>query len=69
MCGLVKPVTGENGYIESLNGQLRDELLDREVFHTLLELKMMIQDCPQQLLGLGLSSTFNRTGPRDLRGE
>jgi transposase InsO family protein len=26
----------ENGYIESFNGKLRDELLDREVFDTLL---------------------------------
>ena len=27
----------ENGYVESLNGKLRDELLNREVFDTLLE--------------------------------
>jgi putative transposase len=26
----------ENGYCESLNGKLRDELLDREIFYTLL---------------------------------
>ncbi|MCH8869567.1 MAG: transposase, partial [Chloroflexi bacterium] len=25
----------ENGYIESFNGKLRDELLNREVFYTL----------------------------------
>jgi hypothetical protein len=25
----------ENGYCERLNGKLRDELLDREVFHSL----------------------------------
>jgi putative transposase len=25
----------ENGYIESFNGKLRDELLDREIFYTL----------------------------------
>ena len=27
----------ENGYVESFNGKLRDELLDREIFDTLLE--------------------------------
>ena len=27
----------ENGYVESLNGKLRDELLDREIFDTLWE--------------------------------
>ncbi|MDB5317023.1 MAG: transposase [Rhodospirillales bacterium] len=27
----------ENGYVESFNGKLRDELLNAEVFHTLAE--------------------------------
>ena len=33
----------ENGYIESFNGKLRDELLDREVFYTLLEVKVLTE--------------------------
>jgi transposase InsO family protein len=33
----------ENGYIESFNGKLRDELLNREVFTTLLEAKVLIE--------------------------
>jgi transposase InsO family protein len=33
----------ENGYVESFNGRLRDELLDREVFDTLLEAKVLIE--------------------------
>ena len=33
----------ENGYIESFNGKLRDELLNREVFTTLLEAKILIE--------------------------
>jgi transposase InsO family protein len=33
----------ENGYIESFNGKLRDELLDREVLETLLEAKVLIE--------------------------
>ena len=31
----------ENGYIESFNGKLRDELLEREAFDTLLEAKVL----------------------------
>ena len=33
----------ENGYIESFNGKLRDELLNGEVFTTLLEAKVLIE--------------------------
>jgi putative transposase len=33
----------ENGYVESFNGKLRDELLNREVFDTLLEAKVLVE--------------------------
>jgi len=33
----------ENGYVESFNGKLRDELLDREIFYTLQEAQVMIE--------------------------
>jgi len=33
----------ENGYIESFNGKMRDELLDREIFTTLEEAKILIE--------------------------
>jgi len=33
----------ENGYVESFNGKLRDEMLDREVFYTLKEAKVLIE--------------------------
>ena len=33
----------ENGYVESFNGKLRDELLDREIFYTLLEAQVFIE--------------------------
>lgn len=32
----------ENGYIESFNGKLRDELLNREIFDTLFEAKVLV---------------------------
>ena len=33
----------ENGYIESFNGRLRDELLNGEIFETMLEAKVLIE--------------------------
>ena len=36
-----KPV--ENGYIESFNGRLRDELLNTEIFYTLTETKEKLE--------------------------
>jgi putative transposase len=33
----------ENGYIESFNGKLRDEVLDREVFHSVKEAKVLVE--------------------------
>ena len=33
----------ENGYIESFNGKLRDELLNREIFTTLTEAKILTE--------------------------
>ena len=33
----------ENGYIESFNGKLRDELLNREIFDTLYEARVLAE--------------------------
>ncbi len=33
----------ENGYCESFNGKLRNELLEREIFYTLTEAKVLIE--------------------------
>jgi len=38
----------ENGFIESFNGKLRDELLNGEIFTTLFEAKVLIEDWRQQ---------------------
>jgi len=38
----------ENGYIESFNGKLRDELLNREIFTTLTEAKILIEQWRQE---------------------
>ncbi len=49
----------ENGYIESFNGKLRDELLDRELFDTLWEVKMLVERWRQ---------TYNRIRPHSALG-
>ena len=33
----------ENGYVESFNGKMRDELLNREIFYTLTEAQVLIE--------------------------
>ncbi len=33
----------ENGYVESFNGKMRDELLNREIFYTLEEAQVLIE--------------------------
>ena len=33
----------ENGYIESFNGKMRDELLSRELFYSLKEAQVLIE--------------------------
>ena len=33
----------ENGYVESFNGKLRDELLNGELFDTLLEAQVLVE--------------------------
>jgi transposase InsO family protein len=38
----------ENGYIESFNGKFRDELLNGEIFTTLFEAKVLIEDWRQE---------------------
>jgi transposase InsO family protein len=34
----------ENGYIESFNGRLRDDILNREVFYSVREAKVLVED-------------------------
>ena len=35
----------ENGYVESFNGELREELLNLEIFTILEEAKVLIEQC------------------------
>lgn len=45
---IVRGSPWENGYIESFNSKLRDELLNREVFTTLMEAKVLIENSRQE---------------------
>ena len=49
----------ENGYVESFNGKLRDELLNGEIFYTLKEAKVLIERWRQQ---------YNRVRPHSSLG-
>src|SRR5262245_7945432 len=40
---IVEPAVAENGYIESFNARLRDELLNGEIFYTLREAQIVIE--------------------------
>jgi putative transposase len=42
----------ENGYIESFNGKMRDEILNREVFSTLAEAKVLIEQWRREYNGV-----------------
>jgi putative transposase len=49
----------ENGYVESFNGKLRDECLNREVFTTLAEAKVLIEQWRKE---------YNQIRPHSARG-
>ncbi len=49
----------ENGYIESFSGKLRDELLNREIFATLEEAKVLIEQWRRD---------YNQTRPHSALG-
>ena len=56
----------ENVYIESLNGKLRDELLDREAFYTLLEVRVLTERYRRITTGSDRTALW-ATGRRRLR--
>jgi len=53
----------ENGYIESFNGKLRDELLDREIFTTLTEAKILIEEWRKEYSQVRPHSALNYRAP------
>jgi transposase InsO family protein len=53
----------ENGYNESFNGKLRDELLNREIFYTLKEAQVIIEHWRQEYNTIRLHSSLNYRPP------
>ena len=49
----------ENGYIESFNGKLRDEILNREIFTTIQEARVLIEQWRRE---------YNQVRPHSARG-
>ena len=64
---LIQPGSpGENGYNESFNGKLRDEFLNGEVFHTLIEEQVLTERWRQHYNTVRPHSSLNY---RRLRGK
>ena len=53
----------ENGYIESFNGKLRDELLNGEIFDTILEAKVLTEMWPDHYNKIRPHSSLNFAPP------
>ena len=53
----------ENGYVESFNGKLRDELLDREIFYTLTEVQVLVEQYRQVYNGIRPHSALGYRPP------
>ena len=53
----------ENGYIESFNGKLRDELLNREIFTTLTEARILVEKWRQEYNQVRPHSTLGYRPP------
>jgi putative transposase len=53
----------ENGYIESFNGKMRDKLLDREIFTTLAEAKVLIGQWRKEYNQIRPHSSLNYRPP------
>ena len=53
----------ENGYIESFNGKFRDELLNREIFTTLDEAKILIEQWRKEYNQVRPHSSLNYRPP------
>jgi hypothetical protein len=52
-----------NGYIESLNGELRDELLNGEIFYTLRKAQILIAGWRRLYNGLRSHSSLGQRPP------
>jgi transposase InsO family protein len=53
----------ENGYVESFNGKLRDELLNGEIFYTLKEAQILIEQWRRLYNGLRPHSSLGQRPP------
>ena len=53
----------ENGYIESFNGKLRDELLNGEIFDTVLEARVLTEDYRRHYNAIRPHSALNYRPP------
>jgi transposase InsO family protein len=55
----------ENGYVESFNARLRDELLDGEIFTTLFEAKVLIENWRREYNTIRPHSSLERVNENE----
>lgn len=53
----------ENGYVESFNSKLRDELLDGEIFYSLAEARIVVETWCRQYNAVRLHSSLGYKPP------
>jgi len=56
----------ENGYVESFNGKLRDGVLNREIFYTLTEARILIERWRREYNQIRPHSSLGDRSPREL---
>jgi transposase InsO family protein len=59
----------ENGYVDSFNGKLRDELLNGEVFNTLREAQVLIEEWRRHYNRVRPHSALGYRPPAPLRAS
>ena len=59
----------ENAYVESFNSRLRDELLDRELFTSLLEARVLLEEHRMKYGHPSARQAERCTGHRRLRDD
>ena len=57
----------ENGYNESFNGKLRDELLNGEIFYSLAEAAVLVEQWRREYKYCPTPQRLRRLSPRPLR--
>jgi putative transposase len=68
-CEAPPPYIPDNGYIESFNARLRDELLNGEIFYTLREAQIVIESWRRHYNTIRRLNRIQTTSTRGVRAR